>query len=86
ILTRIPPTDAPIPLNAPWSPAALHAELSRNVNDFCDWLASQPAGRIANTTIEHGRPFTLPEFLNMMTRHIVWHAAAAYYRARQPPT
>ncbi len=44
-------------------------------------LARLPRERVLGALVEHGERFTMPEFLAMMTRHIVWPAAAAYYRS-----
>ena len=77
----VPASDAPVPLNGVWSSSAVFAELRAEAGAFAKELRRHPQERLASLTIEHGETFALPDFLAMMTRHIVWHAAGAYYRA-----
>ena len=81
----IPPYDQPIPQGQAWSPGAAVEELERHVRVFAAELRRRPAHTLAYIAIEHGERFALADFIAMMTRHIVWHAAAAYYRAVQTP-
>lgn len=85
--SSIPHHEDPIPLHGPWSPEAVLAELTTHAAIFADWLRSLPEGTLAQATIHHSdRDQPAPEFLDMLTRHIVWHAAAIHYRARPTPT
>ena len=89
-IDRIPhPDDVPIPAptdNAPTplTPESALAELKHLLEVFSNWLESQPP-RVLDISFTHGdRTLTLEDFIHMMARHIVWHAAAMYYRSKPP--
>lgn len=77
----VPHHESPIPIDAEWSPGAVLSDLTRSLNAFVEFMNEQPAS-VYDIEMSHNRPFTLASFLNMMTRHITWHAAAIHYRAR----
>ena len=82
----VPGYDAPVPLTGPWSPEAVLAELQTHAKVFATWLDGLEPGTLERTTLRHSeRDQSGAVFLDMMTRHIVWHAAGAYYRARPLP-
>lgn len=74
----------PIPRTGDWSPQAALDDLADSIRVFNAFMRDQPDA-VYTRTIEHGRTFTIAEFLTMMASHIVWHAAAIHYRATPPP-
>ena len=83
---RIPSEEVALPVDGPWSPESVLRELTTQAAALAEWLDAQGPEVIEKTTLSHSnRDQSAAEFLDMMTRHIVWHAAAAYYRARPLP-
>ncbi|MEM8758267.1 MAG: hypothetical protein AAGF47_10860 [Planctomycetota bacterium] len=62
----------------------VQAALKADVHRFVAWARAN-AETFAAMTIPHGQDRSPIEMLGVMSRHIVWHAAAVYYRARPRP-
>ncbi len=68
---KFPPDIPPDPVHA------RHA-LLKDVDLFIEWVGQQPLSR-RQETIEYGGPHSVEAMIGVMSRHIVWHAAAVHY-------
>lgn len=66
------------------SPEAVRLALRADVHSFVAWARANH-NEFASMKIHHGQDKPPIEMLGVMARHIVWHAAAVYYRARPRP-